>query len=284
VGQYALARFTNTNFVEKTGATKLSDSEGITCVVCHDPHGSPFPKQLRMAVDAKSNEDNLCAQCHNRRATPDWASSRRPLEPHAAHGPLVFGSAGWWPPGLTFDTAASTHGSNVNTRLCATCHVQHYNVNDKATGQFQVTVVGHSFDPIPCVDSNGRPTGAATCSVTQQSFRGCTGSGCHATEATARSSWVAGESDIQTLAALLKTMIDQVPAAEFAANKVNAGKGAEFNYSMALQAGAAAHNPFLVKALLRYSGVALNQTYGIPLPPGLAPTAADARRVRFSSH
>jgi hypothetical protein len=95
---------------------------------------------------------------------------------------------------------------------------------------------------------------------------------------------VAGESDIHTLAALLKTMIDQVPAAEFAANKVNAGKGAEFNYSMALQAGAAAHNPFLVKALLRYSGVALNQTYGIPLPPGLAPTAADARRVRFSSH
>jgi hypothetical protein len=30
-------------------------------------------------------------------------------------------------------------------------------------------------------------------------------------------------------------------------------------------------------------GVALNQTYGIPLPPGLAPTAADAKRVKVTS-
>jgi hypothetical protein len=37
-----------------------------------------------------------------------------------------------------------------------------------------------------------------------------------------------------------------------------------------------------MKALLRYSGVALNQAYGIPLPPGLAPTASDVHRVRVS--
>jgi hypothetical protein len=39
----------------------------------------------------------------------------------------------------------------------------------------------------------------------------------------------------------------------------------------------------MIRALLRYSGVALNQTYGIPIPPGLAPTAADAKRVRIST-
>jgi hypothetical protein len=42
------------------------------------------------------------------------------------------------------------------------------------------------------------------------------------------------------------------------------------------------HNPFMLRALLRYSGVALNMEYGIPLPPALAPTAGDAQRVRVT--
>jgi len=164
--------------------------------------------------------------------------------------------------------------------------VQHYNVSDKVTGAFQVTVVGHRFLPIPCVDANGRPTeaqGETACAVTARSFKGCLGSGCHATEGAARSAFVTGENDVAALAALLDVMIDQVPANQFGAGKVNAGRGAKFNYEMALMVGSSTHNPFLIKALLRYSGVALNQTYGIPLPPGLAPTAADAQRVRISS-
>ena len=282
VGQYALAAMgVNTNYIEKTGGTNLANSEGITCVVCHDPHGSAFPKQLRFAVDTKEPENNLCARCHSRNANPPWSSGRTPFEPHAAQGPLVFGSAGWWPPGLEFDTTASTHGSEANPRLCATCHVQHYNVTDAATGQFQVTVAGHRFLAIPCVDANGAPTESQTCQVATRSFKGCTGSGCHSTEASARNAWINGENDVHTLADLLEIMVDQVPASEFAANKVNSGRGSEFNMNMARQAGTAAHNPFLVKALLRYSGLALNTDYGIPIPPGLAPTAADAKRVRI---
>lgn len=281
VGQYVLDAWgVNTNYLEKTGATRLSDSEGVTCVVCHDPHGSPFTAQLRYAVDAKDTENNLCARCHNRNANPPWSSSRTPFEPHAAQGPLVFGSAGWWPPGLQFDTTASTHGSEANPRLCATCHVQNYNVNDKLTGAFQVTVVGHRFLAIPCVDANGAPTEDQGCQVASRSFKSCSASGCHSSEASARLAWVNGEADVHTLADLLEVMIDQVPASEFVAPKVTAGRGATFNLNLARQAGTAAHNPFLVKALLRYSGLALNQTYGIPLPPGLAPTAADAKRVR----
>jgi predicted CXXCH cytochrome family protein len=285
VGQYVLANWgVNTNYVEKTAATNLANSEGITCVVCHDPHGSAHPAQLRFAVDSKDPETNLCAKCHNRRSTPDWSGSRD--EPHAPHGPLVFGTAGWWPPGVTFLETESTHGTDANPRLCATCHVQNYNVTDKVTGQFQVTVVGHRFLPIPCVDANGRPTdaqGETACTVSQRSFKGCTGSGCHSSETTARSAFVAAENDVETLADLLEIMVNQVPANQFGTGKVTVGRGAKFNMNMARGLGAAVHNPFLVKTLLRYSGVALNQTYGIPLPPGLAPTAADAKRVRISS-
>ena len=79
-------------------------------------------------------------------------------------------------------------------------------------------------------------------------------------------------------------MIAQVPSNQFGAGKVTVGRGAKFNSEMAKMPGSEVHNPFLIKTLLRYSGVALNQTYGIPLPPGLAPTAADAQRVRITSH
>lgn len=283
VGQYVLASWgVNTNYVEKNAATNLAGSEGVTCVVCHDPHGSAFPKQLRFAVDAKDAETNLCAKCHNRRSTPDWASSRD--EPHAPHGPLVFGTAGWWPPGITFVETQSTHGTDANPRLCASCHVQHYNVNDKVTGAFQVTVVGHSFLPIPCVDANGRPTENQTCAVTARSFKGCATGGCHGnSEVAARSAWIAGENDLHGLATLLDGMIAQVPSNQFGANKVTAGRGAKFNSALAKGEGAAAHNPFLVKTLLRYSAQALNQTYGIPIPPGLGLTPSDVQRVRITT-
>jgi hypothetical protein len=157
-------------------------------------------------------------------------------------------------------------------------------VNDASTGQFQVEVVGHRWLPIPCVDANGRPTADQNCNVTGRSFKGCTGSGCHGSELSARSAFTAAESDVNGLVALLDGMIAQVPANQFGAGKVTVGRGAKFNSSLAKMPGSEVHNPFFIKALLRYSGVALNQTYGIPLPPGLAPTPADARRVRVTSH
>jgi hypothetical protein len=181
---------------------------------------------------------------------------------------------------MTFEESQSTHGSEKNPKLCATCHVQSYTAADATTGQ-TLTTVGHRWLPIPCVDANGLPTDSQTCAVSARSFRSCAASGCHGTEAAARSAFLAAEADINGLVAQLDAMIAQVPANQFGANKVTAGRGAKFNSSMAKMPGSEVHNPFMMKALLRYSGLALNQAYGIPLPPGLAPTASDMKRVRM---
>ena len=280
IGQAILANWgVNTNYKEKGAGQTIATGEGVTCVVCHDPHGSAYSKQLRLPVDTRDLESNLCTKCHNRRSTPDWAGSRD--APHAPHGPLVLGTAGWWPPGMTFEESQSTHGSERNPKLCATCHVQSYSTTDASTGKTLVTT-GHRWLPIPCVDANGLPTDGQTCAVSARSFRSCAASGCHGTEAAARSAFLNAEADINGLVAQLDGMIAQVPANQFGANKVNAGRGAKFNSEMAKMPGSEVHNPFMMKALLRYSGQALKDTYGIPLPPGLAPTAADARSVRIT--
>ncbi|NNM07291.1 MAG: hypothetical protein HKO65_19515, partial [Gemmatimonadetes bacterium] len=52
----------------------------ITCVVCHDPHGSPFDGQLRASINVP-DRTNLCMTCHTRRGEP-WSSHG----PHAAQG------------------------------------------------------------------------------------------------------------------------------------------------------------------------------------------------------
>jgi hypothetical protein len=163
-------------------------------------------------------------------------------------------------------------------------------VTDQETGDFIVSVVGHRFLAAPCVDANGLPVdvqknedGSSACAVTQRSFRGCANSSCHGNSQTnARNAFITATNDVNGLVALLDGMIAQVPASEFAAGKVNAGRGAQFNSNLAKKPGSQVHNPILIKALLRYSGVALNQTYGIPLPPGLAPTALEEAAVRMT--
>jgi hypothetical protein len=159
--------------------------------------------------------------------------------------------------------------------------VQSYTTTDANTGKTLATT-GHRWLPIPCLDTNGLPSDNQTCAVSARSFRSCTASGCHGTEGAARAAFLSAEADINGLVAQLDGMIALVPANQFGANKVNAGRGAKFNSEMAKMPGSEVHNPFMMKALLRYSGLALNQTYGIPLPPGLAPTAADAKRVRIT--
>lgn len=270
VGQTVLNAWgVNTNYVEKTQTASLATAEGVTCVVCHDPHGSEHPKQLRYAVDSRDPATNLCVRCHDRRGNPDFTGNRD--SPHAPHGPLVFGTAGWWPPGVEFEETESSHSSEKNPKLCAGCHVQNYTVTDKATGAFQVQVVGHRFLAIPCVDANGAPTADQNCQISARSYKSCAASGCH-TEATARTAYASAESDIALLAGLLKGMLAQVPAAEklpAAAGKVTTARGAAYNVALAESHGAAAHNPFLVRALLRASIVQVSIAYNIPRPPGL---------------
>jgi predicted CXXCH cytochrome family protein len=277
IGQFVLESWgVTTNFVEKGKGLAFGKDDGVTCVVCHDPHGSGNPKQLRYPVDSRDPTNNLCTRCHDRGSAPNFSSSR-PDEPHAPHGPLVFGTAGWWPPGIEFEETESSHGSDRNPKLCAGCHVQNYSVTDQATNKFQIQVVGHRFLPIPCVDANGAPVDsqpaypAACVNAVARSYKSCAASGCHS-EATARSAIATAEADIAGLTGALDAMIAQVPASQklpAAAGKVTVARGATFNSNLAKTVGAEAHNPFLVKALLRASIAAVAKEYNIQAPPGL---------------
>ena len=49
----------------------------------------------------------------------------------------------------------------ANPGLCASCHVQAFNVEDEDGVEFRVT--GHSFQATPCVDAAGIPTEGEDC-------------------------------------------------------------------------------------------------------------------------
>ena len=276
IGQRVLEAWgVSTNYVEKSQGQTNATGLGVTCGVCHDPHGSPNKGNLRFAIDARDVDANLCMKCHLRRSVPDFSGSQN--SPHAPQGPMLLGSAGWWPPGITVDgDLVATHGTERNPKLCAGCHVNKYDVTDKATGKFVQTVTGHRFAAIPCVDANGAPTASQTCTVTQRSFKSCAGSGCHATEATARNLMTGAEADVALLANALLPMLNdaKVPATDKVAGKVSTWRGATFNRNLALHPGSEVHNPFLAKALLRASIAQMAKDYGITPPiaiPLLAP-------------
>jgi len=158
------------DYLEK-GTDQLME---ITCAVCHDPHGGSNPGQLRAPI-SEATENNLCVRCHNRRAT-----ASAPLNgPHAAQGPLVLGeSVGWLPPGFeSIEGTTGAHGNPAsNPGLCATCHVAAFAVTEPEFFQS----VGHTFEAVPCVDTNGIPT-PGPCSNDDRTFGAC--ATCHGTAA-----------------------------------------------------------------------------------------------------
>ena len=95
----ALRAWGVTTIYKELGGTTLMPQN---CVVCHDPHGrtkgadgKPVDGQLRFAIDNPVEAENLCTKCHNRisDATPTAGG------PHGAQGPVLFGTAGYFPPG-----------------------------------------------------------------------------------------------------------------------------------------------------------------------------------------
>lgn len=187
-----LAWNVNTVYKEAGSATLLPQN----CVVCHDPHGSakdasgkPLPGQLRFPIDEPNLATNLCTHCHNRTPDPTPNNSRGP---HGAQGPVVFGTAGYFPPGTIYDTTAilTTHGSTANPRLCAGCHVNSQAQQD-AQGN-TITFVGHTFHPLPCLQQkvpvplvDTTYTNGCAYDEPSRSWAACTASGCHGTEAVA---------------------------------------------------------------------------------------------------
>jgi len=162
------------------------------CMVCHDPHGTAkdslgntLPGQLRFPLDTRDITLNLCTHCHGRvdRASPGAAPSSR--GPHGAQGPVVFGDAGYFPPGSSYDTTIffASHGSTANPRLCAGCHVNKFTGVD-ASGN-TITFSGHSFHPLPCLQQKSPAvvdttyTNNCAYDVPSRSWGACTASGCH---------------------------------------------------------------------------------------------------------
>jgi len=271
-GEAALASWgINTEFVEK-GQNKAI---GITCAVCHDPHANDNAGQLRFSVSEPNIDANLCMKCHQRRAEPTPGSSS--MGPHSPQGPLLLGeigTVGWLPPTFSYnvDRIRGTHGSERNTRLCATCHVNSYDVTDPATGSHIFSVTGHRFLPIPCVDANNIPTEDQSCgkTVAERNFASCTSSGCHGDEVAALSALTLAQTRIEDRVADLNALLAMVPANQFSSTDTvfTVAEGARFNAQLGAIESSAVHNPFLTEALLLSSIEAVEDQYGLVAPVG----------------
>lgn len=280
------------NYVERD-STATTSFLGVTCAVCHDPHGSDNPAQLRFPIASVDFSENLCMKCHSRRYEPVANSSRGP---HAPQGAVLTGTAGWWPTGFDTTAIVATHGNpEVNTRLCAGCHVNKYTVTDQANGNVIFNSTGHLFKPIPCLDANGIPTADNSCAynTTVRTFNSCTPAGCHGSTASALAAFNANRSIVATLADQIwidnpagvgaelenpdagdQGILALIPGTEYNTtdNIITVAEGVLFNVRMVAEDRYAngdrskgVHNPFLAQSLLTASIQALNDTYG-PFP------------------
>jgi predicted CXXCH cytochrome family protein len=192
-----------TNYFERDSAAGAAGPHlGVTCAVCHDPHNAQFEGQLRFPISSTTFEENLCMRCHSRRYEPAPNSTRGP---HAPQGAVLTGTAGWWPPGYDTTAIAATHGTpSANPRLCAGCHVNSFEVEDRLNPGNTILSAGHSFRPVPCLDpSTGEPTQDNTCGYTETEryWGSCTNSGCHSGGAAAVALALSSQrADIEVLA------------------------------------------------------------------------------------
>ncbi len=266
VGEGVLRQWgVTSDYLEKESLLQTAgQSMPITCGVCHDPHSDPWDDaQLRFPVTTSNFEQHLCGRCHDRRTSPDPQSSHG-LEPHSPETALLEGTAGWFPPGSTIDEQEirGTHGAAANTRLCATCHVNSFEVTDEdANFVFQAT--GHLFLAAPCLDASGIPTPDETCAVSAsaRSFQGCTASGCHGSQQVAAGLMNTAGLRIMNLAEQLHDLLVAVdPNLTAAGGEIDptnptftVAEGAFFNLALSEHGGAlqsAIHNPFLMETLL----------------------------------
>jgi len=107
--------------------------EGITCIVCHDPHSNQYGKQLRMP------REQLCASCHN----PGPALPGDPIFHPQSSMRAGYSSA---------DVPADQFMPTVD---CEDCHM--YSYRDPA--RIPPVVTGHSFrqKPEACVSCHSLP-------------------------------------------------------------------------------------------------------------------------------
>ena len=262
-----LAMGSSTNYKEK--AAVQPDMQSITGAVCHDSHGSPNPKQLRMPISSNSVDNNLCMKCHQRRGTVVEITTRNST--HSPEGPTLLGTAGWYPPGVSTEPVVRPHGNpDINSKLCAGCPGPRYTVTDATTGLFAFQSTGHRFLATPCVDANGQPTDDQSCATTAKTYRSCVASSCHSSEANALDRFVNGTARILVLTNEVTRLTNLIKAGPRKAECTfpyvggyTSCLGANFNLSLATKTGAAAHNEFLLEKLLNTSINQMKADYGL---------------------
>jgi predicted CXXCH cytochrome family protein len=305
-GEGALRKFgVRSNYLEKEALVDRNEGFAhITCAVCHDPHSNEFEGQLRFPSNTANIETHICAQCHNRATVPGVGP--RGLAVHAPEAPLIDGalhSVGWVPPGTVhdFDRIQGSHGGESNPRLCSTCHVVPYTVQDQATGRTFASS-GHTFRPIPCVDANGLPTADQNCPLTvaARDWRGCT-DGCHGSATAAasvtNSALTLNLSLVRDLYRMLRQIDPNLAGPGGPIDPTNpqftVAEGAYFNLqlthhgtplhqnnfnisradSLAALAPSTVHNPFLIRSLLVWSIEAVRNEYGVSPSPAFDPAS-----------
>lgn len=299
------------DFIEKSTATDYQPA--ATCAVCHDPHGSGNPAQLRFPITSSDPEQNLCIQCHLRYGEPTVTVT----SPHAPQGAMLLGLAGWRPPGFQYDTARifGTHATDANPKLCAGCHVAKYNAPDQLTGG-TIQATSHLMRPIPCLDGQGLPTPDKTCAynATARSWQTCT-TGCHGSAQAAANVFNSTRQDMKDRVDVLwinlngNSSLDAAPAdagllpqikatspGEWSSSDgiITPAEGAEFNTRLCGEYGQSTsdnskgvHNPFLCRALLSATTAYIRTYYNLPaLSAAQAEvnslTAEDLRSMRVS--
>jgi predicted CXXCH cytochrome family protein len=258
----------------------------IGCASCHNPHGSDNTAELRESLMARDTT-NLCMRCHQRNAVPDTANTRGP---HSPQGPTFLGTSGWRPAGFTWDSTAMTTHSNpaVNTLLCATCHVDTLDVSN-GNGQLAWHYTGHGFYALPCVSTTGVDS-TDSCDISQRSFAACARSGCHSTAGDAQGFFVSLSQEIAFLAGTIWTdvngngkidagdtgLLTQVPSTEFVRDSIiTVAEGALFNVQLVNVDGShGVHNPPYFRSLLAATTLAVQQRYGLAVPPAAAALVA----------
>ncbi len=270
----------------------------IGCATCHNPHGSGNTAELRESITVKDTT-NLCIRCHHRNAVPDTANTRGP---HSPQGPTFLGTSGWRPAGFVWDSTNSTTHANAsaNPKLCATCHVDTLDVS-AASGRLAWHYTGHGFYAAPCVDTAGVDS-TDSCDISQRSFVACTASSCHSSADVARANLQSLDQEMAFLTGLLWVdvngngkidsgdtgLLTQVPSTEFKRDSViTVAEGALFNVQLVGVDGShGVHNPPYLKALLTATVQAVQQQYGLAVPPAAAARMAGEQarlRVRIAA-
>jgi predicted CXXCH cytochrome family protein len=301
------------NYVERD--TALAEAHlGTTCAVCHDPHNGQFEGQLRFSISEPSFDANLCMKCHTRRYEPSGSRG-----PHAVQGPVLTGAAGYWPPGFDTTAQAATHGNPAeNPRLCAGCHVNNFEVEDKLNPGETISARGHLFLPIPCLDpTTGEPVSDNSCEYTSTAryWGACTD--CHGDPAAVADLLADHRSIIAVLADQIWTdtdgdqvlfeedengtfiafdpgdtgLLTQVPNPQINFNgdddSTSVAEGALFNMQLIAEGrddhgdgSKGVHNPRLSTGLLGASLTALEDAYTLsaPLPPEARAIVDDVNR------